>query len=74
MGIKVKEIALFPRTIAETKGVNVCRVLHCVVKLDKPCAGSEKDVVPVWSAYLISLPEGKKKKRILNAPYHDINN
>ena len=68
MGMKVKEIASFPRTIAEMKGVNVCRMLYFVVKLDKPCAGNENDVVPVWSAYLISLSEGKK--RILNAPYH----
>lgn len=64
----VKEIALFPRTLAEMKGVNVCSVLHCVVKLDKPCAGNEKDVVPVGSAYLISLSE-EKKGGILNAPY-----
>lgn len=55
--MKVKEIALFPRTLAEMKGVNVCSVLRCVVKLDKPYAGSEKDVVPVGSAYLISLSE-----------------
>lgn len=61
MGRKVKERALFPRTVAEMEGVNVCRGLQCVVKLDKPCAGNEKDVVPIWSAYLSVFQKEKKK-------------